>query len=127
MKKIAVILATSLGTLAYSQNQINVVEKKTENPQRLSASEGTYQLIFKDESSKSWFFKKGILMASDFIGVGGITCYDDLLIVIHENRQLDNDQKITIGDNSEVTLYIPSLKKIENPNFEPLEEYTYNK
>lgn len=127
MKKIAAILAISLGTLVYGQNQTNTVEKRTENPQRSGASEGTYQLIFKDESSKNWFFKEGILIASDFIGVGGITCYDDLLIVIHENRQLIKDQKFIIGDNSEVTLYIPSLKKIEAPNFEPLEEYTFNK
>lgn len=127
MKKITVLVTVMLSVCAYSQENPIKDEIIISPEVRPQASKGTYQLIFKDQASKDWFFQTGISEASEYVGVEGIDSYSDLLIVIEENRQRSDEQIFIIGDNKEVVLKVLSLDFIRSTAYQPLEEFTFKK
>ena len=127
MKKITVLVTVMLSVCAYSQENPIKDEILISPEVRPQATKGTYQLIFKDQASKDWFFQTGISVTSEYVGVGGIDSYSDLLIVIEENRQRSDEQIFIIGDNKEVVLKVLSLDFIKSTAYQPLEEFTFKK
>jgi hypothetical protein len=124
MKIFTLIMLLLIGsTSAFSQTE----DIKPSPVERQQATKGTYQLIFKDQASKDWFFAEGVKTASKYVGVGGITSYTDLLIVVHENRQKEKDQNFIIGENEEVTIKVLSLDFINSGQFQPINEFTFKK
>jgi hypothetical protein len=129
MKKISLaLMALTISMISFSQSTDSGNEEVIiKSEKRVQATKGTYQLIFKNQESKDWFFSTGVLMASKYVGVGGITSYSDLLIVIHENRQKEKKQEFEIGENEEVTLIVLPLDFIKSSQYQPLEEFTFKK
>jgi hypothetical protein len=125
MKKLTLVLGIILCSLSSFSQSVEEVITTTE--ERFPATEGTYQLIFKDENSKDWFFSQGIKSSSDYIGVDGINTFTDLLVVIGENRQQSKEQEYLIGDNNELTIKVPSLDYINSSEFQSLEEIVITK
>ncbi|MFT4600414.1 MAG: hypothetical protein ACI857_000588 [Arenicella sp.] len=129
MKKLCAILgALIISTTSFSQS----VDSKTEeiiptSQERIRASEGTYQLVFKNEASKEWFFSTGIKTASKYVGVAGIVTYSDLLIVIGENRLQSKEQEYIVGENKELEIRVLSLDYVKSSKFQPLEEIIIKK
>ena len=129
MKKLGLALcALMISFISIAQSeQWTAEEKAVSKDQRIQASEGTYQLIFKDQASKDWFFATGVLMSSKYVGVDGITSYSDLLIVLGENRLKSEEQEFNVGENNELVIRVLSLDYIKSSQYQPLKEIIIKK
>jgi hypothetical protein len=82
---------------------------------REKAEPGTFQFVFKNEASKEYFKNLDWTVVSDLIKFKDIKSFDDLLIIIHENRNETEELIWDLGDYG--FLYIPSLKAIKSSDF----------